>query len=67
MKTIDEDISKKIGKKVHQWVMVYKHNNKAIASKTDSSLDGPHARNILLKFIATVVRKEGEISIENFR
>jgi len=69
MERIDRDISKKIGHNVDNWVKLYKQNNSMIAAKKNSAIDGAHARAILLKFIATIVRKEGKdkITPDRFR
>lgn len=67
MGKIDTDISKLIGPSCDNWVKKYKLNNDMIAAKKNSAIDGAHARAILLKFIAAVVRKEGDITPERFR
>lgn len=65
--TIDTDIASQIDENVEAWVTKYKANNVVLAAKKNSSVDGPHSRAILLRFIAAVVTAEGEIDNENFR
>ncbi|KAF5624696.1 uncharacterized protein FTJAE_10289 [Fusarium tjaetaba] len=67
LKTVDTDISAKIGNKVHRYIVQYKANNNLIQSKSPKGLDTKKCRSLLMQFMAEVQKSTGNLDVASFK